>query len=271
MRCSHCGVYRGNPVCGCCRASGRIAAILRSGHLLERQEQVVLEALRQVAGLLSDLAEEGQLDRETRARLNKEWKEGNTGRPSGPSRPPAEVKGEEAKSDYTYESSEEEPGKSEDPAEEKGAGSKRPPEPKGPPPGHKKDSGSKSGDKHPSKAAAVKRVDPQYLSKALKLKPAAKSEARGHSDRSPRRGYNRQHHREKRPREDSRGGGLEEAERAAGVTRQPDHREPLRRRQTENKKGRRRRGSGGKKKRERGQNFKLWLEEKKKEKEEREQ
>ena len=143
-----CWTFIGNPVCGACRATSRIAGIVRSGHPLPRQEQVVVDALRQTAGLLSDLAEEGQLEADKRESLYQQSKGENTGRSPGPLPPPKEVKSKE-ESEYTYETTEEEeaaPVKSEKKTPKdvrELSGQAKPPEAAHPPRGHKSPSSGK--------------------------------------------------------------------------------------------------------------------------------
>ena len=57
MSCSQCRVFHGNPVCGACRAAGRVWGILKSGKLPAAEEEKVTLLLRGVAGELSDLLE----------------------------------------------------------------------------------------------------------------------------------------------------------------------------------------------------------------------
>ena len=262
MVCTKCGVFTG-PVCGACRALGRINSVLQGGLLLHRHEQVVVETLRQTAGILSDLAEEGFAERETRRRLNEEHKEGLRGRTSRPQQPPREVKREKTPSEYTYETSEEEAAEQEDKGRKEGGGpggGVKPPEPDHPPRGHP-DSGSSSRKAPPVGPAAVK-PDPRYLSKALSLKPAAKaSTEEGRPSRKSEKEWDRP---KPDPKHRGHHGGAEEeeAERSLGVSRVPDDRKPLARRKQDKdpQRKRRRRGSGGVKKRQRGQNWKEFLE-----------
>ena len=46
MTCTECRVFLGSPVCGACRAAGRVLGILRAGHLPPSEERRVTNLLR---------------------------------------------------------------------------------------------------------------------------------------------------------------------------------------------------------------------------------
>ena len=106
MVCAECRVFESTPVCGACRAIGRITGLLRSGHLKASQEQLVTGVLRGVAGELSDLVE-GNYPKGSLPALRLD-SEGTPGRTSRPQSAPEVKREAEEESDYTEESAEEE-------------------------------------------------------------------------------------------------------------------------------------------------------------------
>lgn len=59
MFCERCHTFRGTPLCPSCRTLARIARDIQSGKLSFLHEGLVLSRLRDLAGLVNDLIEEG--------------------------------------------------------------------------------------------------------------------------------------------------------------------------------------------------------------------
>ena len=118
MSCSDCGTFKGKPFCGACRAIRRIQTLLRAQVIAPDREGLVLDTLRGAAGVLADLAEVCQAEKESRGL--EAHQEETSGLPSGPTEEKkSKVKTEEGESEYTDESEESEEGVV-DPPEEGG-------------------------------------------------------------------------------------------------------------------------------------------------------
>lgn len=223
----------------------------------------MLDILRGAAGALSDLVEEER----SPARGVASSHPAATGGAKGPDPRASEEKGAKEKSaapsEYSYESEAEDP--REDRArlvevkEERSESEQR-----------EGGGGHSSGSKPSVKPRVAPGVDPHYLSKALHLRAAPKQSPRDR-DAEDKRERGGDH----RPREEHRGDDDEEPEghngpRGAGAARPvtPERAPIERRRPTHNKKKGRKRGTGGKSKRERAQDFKEWVQEKKRRREE---
>ena len=62
MLCSKCNTFKGAP-CDVCRTLSRLTFFVQTGRLQPRDEELILQTLRQSAGILSDLVERGEKDK----------------------------------------------------------------------------------------------------------------------------------------------------------------------------------------------------------------
>ena len=166
-------------MCGSCRSASRISGLLHSGHLLASQEAQVLAILRGAAGALSDLAEEAATKTESRTKSPVAGAGGDASPNPGADSTGDKGDTHEVKSEsYSQSSDEEEKEKAENEKEEASEEADKPD--KETPEGEER--------KQREKARVIPRVDPHYLSKALALRPAAKTR---HKERSSGSGLKR--------------------------------------------------------------------------------
>lgn len=216
----------------------------------------MLSILRGAAGALSDLVE--QEARQAKGVAAKH--PANSGGDTRP--PPRAVKARSAKeearpaSEYSYETEAEEQ-EEEVRIEEEADYERSPSKDRGA-------EGSRLQVAKPSSRARVTPVDPHYLSKALNLSSAPKRSAkfREREASAESEGGHKRHHDDFHERHNEEEKGRGPGGGGSAQPRTPD-KPPLERRKPVRDPRKRKRGSGGKSKRERGQQFKEWVEERK--------